>query len=1082
MQSVLETCTPRPEILAGTFNPEVFTASLSPVIEYYRHGSSGIDSIYTNAELFFKEATYPTQGMRQALSDVFRRIAGDTAASAIHRLETAFGGGKTHTLIACTHIARQGKKLLSVVKDLLDEQYLPEPGTVAVVGVAGEEIPVHQPKGSVLVPYTLWGEIAYQIGGEALYHEVEDEANSFAAPGKTYFNRVFGGRKVLIMLDELAQYAARLEAARTDGGAQLAAFLMTLHSYARNNPGVAIVLTLASASDAFGKQTEQLTKLVSDVRGEDINEDDALGLGEKAVKGIASVVARDAVQITPVQASEISAVFAKRLFVSINSRAARETAVEYTQMYRRNASSLPDEATTDNFQKRMTANYPFHPTLVDFLNMKLSSAENFQGTRGVLRVLSLAVRSLWQNRQAVPMIHTCHLDLRSDRVVNEILGRTGSSDLMFVLNADVGSVDTGSLEGGHSNAELADRRNPHPEGYPLYEYTWKTVFLHSLVGRAEGLNSRIFGLTEADALFSVAFPGLTPPHVLTALEEISESAYYLRYEQGKYYTNEEPTINSVLARIRRTLNARQIDELLEATARKIITGDTSLFHIEHDVSLPEHLPDGKGRLMLGVVALTADSIDIEAMVTTKGANKPREQQNLIFLLVPETVHVHGVSSEQPDLFEGYNSKGQELKQRIEGIARQVKAMRLLKDKPQNYGVNPHRLEDGDFKKRHSERENALVTAVSGIYTGLYYPSTAGYIVRQEIKTAGGESGAPFIELIREVLIDNGELLTANHIQKSDLLNLQKLFFESLHSLARDTVTLAKLQSNFCCNRSWPVLESPGVLEQIVRSGVQKDVWCIFRMEDESSIIPDEFYDQDKVIPIGVNLSEPGYTMITIQGAKQRGWTVPEKVNPIALQEQVVYTVADNGADYVQAVFDKHAAKYGPCSTQDLEEAVTNLVQDEQLYAYQGTPEQQEKPEPLYHGAEAALYTPQLNDVVITPVTVIERGWVHEKDRVFKLAGKEGAGKLLPLLRRLGSLYNRGAKSHIDFMDLFELELPEGGTLRIQLDNVPPGSMQALGEFFEVLDSVIEQGEDTEALLEIQEPDEDCLLIQELKKA
>ena len=151
------------------------------------------------------------------------------------------------------------------------------------------------------------------------------------------------------MLDELAQYAARLEAARTDGGAQLAAFLMTLHSYARNNPGVAIVLTLASSSDAFGKQTEQLTKLVIDVRGEDINEDDALGLGEKAVKGVASVVARDAVQITPVQASEISAVFAKRLFVSINSSTAQATAEEYTQMYRRNAASLPDEATTDNY-------------------------------------------------------------------------------------------------------------------------------------------------------------------------------------------------------------------------------------------------------------------------------------------------------------------------------------------------------------------------------------------------------------------------------------------------------------------------------------------------------------------------------------------------------------------------------------------------------------------------------------------------------------------------------------------------------------------------------------------------------------
>ncbi|MDD2511425.1 MAG: hypothetical protein PHG94_09920, partial [Syntrophomonas sp.] len=88
---------------------------------------------------------------------------------------------------------------------------------------------------------------------------------------------------------------------------------------------------------------------------------------------------------------------------------------------------------------------------------------------------------------------------RSDRVVNELLGRTGSSNLMFILNADVGSIDTQDLEGGRSNAQQADVRNPHPAGYPLYEYTWKTVFLHSLVGRNEGLNSNLFGISEAGA-------------------------------------------------------------------------------------------------------------------------------------------------------------------------------------------------------------------------------------------------------------------------------------------------------------------------------------------------------------------------------------------------------------------------------------------------------------------------------------------------------------------------------------------------------------------------------------------------------
>jgi hypothetical protein len=1073
VKSVRDTCKPRSEILAGTFNPEVFTASLSPIIEFYRTGRGIIDSIYTNAELFFREATYPTQGLRLTLTEVFGRIAGDMTVPAIHRLETAFGGGKTHTLIACTHIAYKGTDLRDVVQDILDPKLLPEPGSVAVVGVSGDEIPVHKPKGNMLVPYTLWGEIAYQIGGERLYREVEEEATSYAAPGKTYFERVLKDRKAIIMLDELAQYAARLEAARPDGASQLAAFLMGLHSYARNHPGIAIILTLASATDAFARQTELLAKLISQVRGEEVGEDDALGIGEKAVRGVASVVARDAVQITPVQAAEISSVLAKRLFSSVDRDAARETAEEYMRMYRRNANMLPDEAASEDFKNRMIANYPFHPTLVDFLNKKLASAENFQGTRGVLRVLALAIRSLWLKQQDVPMIHTCHLDLRSDRVVNEILGRTGSSDLLLVLNADVGSVDTGALEGGHSNAELADRRNPHPEGHPLYEYTWKTVFLHSLVGREEGIDSKIFGITESEALFSVSFPGLTPPQVRTALEEINESAFYLRCEQGKYFASEEPTINSILARIRRTLKADQVKGLLEATARKIINKGSDLFHIEHDVSLPEHLPDGKGRPVLGVVSLTAETVDVEAIVTTKGVNKPRQQQNLIFLLVPETVTVKDTNCQQ-ELFSS-QSRAQDARQRIEGIARQVLAMRVLIEKPQSYGVNPHRLEDEDFQKRYREREQALITAVSGLYTSLYYPSTAGHIIRKEIKTAGGEGGLPFIEQIRQVLISDGELLTSQNTTQADLLNLSKLFFE--HG---DTVTLEKLRENFACVRSWPVLENSGVFEQIIRAGVQKGVWCVFRMGAEDSVKPAEFYHRNNEIPMGINLAGAGYSLVTMQGANQRGWTEPRKVDSAKVREGVVYAVSQSGVATVKEVSRNLEDKYGEVPTQDFQEAVVALVKNGRLMAFRGTPDQKEKPD-LIQGAGAALYTPQPGDVLITPAKAAELGWVTANRRTFMLSGKEGAEKLLPLLRRLGAIYNRGARTTIDSMDLVDLELPEGGTIRIQLSGVTPGSMKALGELFEVLDGIVTKGEHTEGFLEIVDPDDDCPFIQELKK-
>jgi hypothetical protein len=97
--------------LQGTFNPEIFTPLLSAVLGFYAGKVSGLHAMYTDAKHFFGEATYPTDGLKMVVSEVFARIAGDNSVPAIHRMETAFGGGKTHALIACAHIGHRGDKL-----------------------------------------------------------------------------------------------------------------------------------------------------------------------------------------------------------------------------------------------------------------------------------------------------------------------------------------------------------------------------------------------------------------------------------------------------------------------------------------------------------------------------------------------------------------------------------------------------------------------------------------------------------------------------------------------------------------------------------------------------------------------------------------------------------------------------------------------------------------------------------------------------------------------------------------------------------------------------------------------------------
>jgi hypothetical protein len=1075
MPSILGACAPRKDILQGTFNPEIFTPLLSAVLGFYAGKASGLHAMYTDAKQFFAEATYPTDGLKMVVSEVFARIAGDNSVPAIHRLETAFGGGKTHALIACAHIGHKGTKLAGVCDHIIAKDLLPKPGDLCVVGVAGDEIPVHKAEGAKLMPYTLWGEIAQQTGGEALYSKLGETAISRAAPGKDYFDTVLGGRKVLIMLDELAQYAARLSAAHPGGGEQLAAFLMGLHGYARSNPGISVVLTLASAADAFANQTEILARLLSDVLGKEVSKDDALGIGQQAVGGVTSVVARDATAVVPVQASEISRVLAKRLFAQIDAAAAADTASAYMAMYQKSAAMLPDEASRPDFGERMAAHYPFHPTLIDFLNKKLATSENFQGTRGVLRVLALTVRNLWKKKTTTPMIHACHLDLRDARTVNEIIGRTGGGGLLPVLNADVGGADTGSLEGGRSNSEACDLRNPHPEGYPMHEYAWKTVFLHSLVGRELELGSNVFGLTEQDALFAVSFPGLTPPQVAEALKEIGNSAFYLRFNQGRYYASLDPSVNIALAKIRRTLPADEVDALLDAAARKVVKADIKTFNIVTDVALPEHIPDKAGKPTLALVSLKAEKVNIEECITTAGENRARLEQNVVLILVPESVTARTNRPGQEGLFGTGGSAIQEARKQIGEIGRTVLAMRRLKSKPQDYGIRPQKMEEDDFRKRFSEREQALSTAVTESYRSLWFPSASGVIVSKEIRTAGGEGGASVLEQIRKTLLEDGELVTAEHTTQAHLGNLHKLFFAK-----EDVISLSQVRDNFYRLRNWPMLESLDALHQVIRAGVSRGTWYLYRMGSKESTKPDEFFSREAgELPFDLDLNRD-YSLVTPEGAHKRGWVKAQGPEPAKVQEWVRTVAFEMPEQPVSKIAESVVAKFGEVPQPAIKEAVLKLVQGERLMAYKSMPMDGKKPD-LIHGASAALYIPAAGDMLITPAKAAEKGWLEKGGRGISLSGKEGAAAVFPLLRRIGSLYQRGGKTAIDELDLTDLSLPKGGRLRIVISDASADSLKQLGEFFEVVAGVTRMGETAEVYLEIKNPQENCPFVDELTK-
>lgn len=1082
MKSILEACTPRNDLLAGSFNPEIFTANLMQVIDHYRGETDVVENLYTDPAAFFSEGTYPTEGMRQVLRNLFGRLKGrDATYPAIQRLETAFGGGKTHTLIAATHLGFRGTDIAELAREIVDPSLLQAPGEITVVGIAGDRVAIHETQGARLIPYTLWGEMAFQVGGEALYQRIGAAATSFGSPGDEYFDLVFKGRKVLIMLDELAAYAARIEAARSGGRSSVATFLMSLFQYAKDHVGLAVVLTLASQKDAFARQTAMLLALIAEARGEQVARSEALDIARRADGEVRSVVARDATAVTPVRGQEISRVLSRRLFAHIDQTESERTADGYMELYRRTAALLPEQARQEGYRTRMIAHYPFHPTLIDFLTEKLATVETFQGTRGVLRVLALTVANLWRQHVAAPMIHACHLDLRDPRLADELISRTESAELLPIVTADIGGAESSDLKAQESNAALADRHNPHPEGFPLYEYSWKTVFLHSLAGFGEGLGSNVFGISQPEALFATTFPGMTPPQVETALEAIRSQAYYLRFSEteGRYYASTGVSINRVLADIRLALRGSpKVTQLLAETSRKIVKPGTLNFEVIPEVEIPESIPDKTGKPTLALIAMDSDPFRPEEFITQAGPNRPRQQQNLVFLLVPDTVQVIGEHHAGDDLLDNATTRALELGERLQGIATDVLARRLLKNDTAAYGLSEAALSDQTFNRDTKEREQALVTVVTQSYRHLWYPGQGGKIVRREISTAGGEGGRPVIESLREILLSDGELVTMDLASSlTTSASAAKLFFAG-----QDYQTLEILREGFACRRDWPVLEKSEVFDTLIRSGVRHGAWCLFRMGEGESAKPSEFYAREiEDIPFSVNLASQGWSLVTPQGAKQRGWTMADTPEPAQIRQWVLATVNQVGYGSVAEVATQVEHDHGRVPSQEIHKAVEDLVRAGHFFAHAPETNPDLHPNGLRGAQDWIMENVHAEYKVVTKAEAGKRGWVATKSEAMQWSGIEARQKVLPRLKNLAQIYKTGGKSNIDYLEVSRLKLPHGGFLNIHLENLRPEDIRALDELFDLTLSLASPTPETETQLVINTPLPDCKLIATITK-
>jgi len=513
LRSIFETCIPRDEVLGGNLSEDVFAAKLKQVVD----GNAPL--VYQDPNTFFVN-TFPTNGLKTLISEVFGRLTGVDTGSPVIRLETSFGGGKTHDEIAIWHIARNGR-LISGLDRFVDDITIIPDRPIQVAAIACQDLdPVngvlHEESG--IRVHTLWGEIAYQIGGVEGYSLLRGSDEQKVSPGTVVIDKLTNKEPTVIILDEIAQYLRRAKAiavGNSDLSEQVVAFLFTLMDLTAACNNIVFVYTLASISDTFGAETNDLREALQ-------------------------TSARQERVLSPSTDIEIYNIVKQRIFKSIDEKIAKSAAQEYLQTYRASRINLPDSCKDANHAQILQSSYPFSPELFDLLTKKVASIQNFQRTRGALRLLAMVVRYLWQDPNAwIPMIHPHHIPIGIDEgVTGEFTSRLQRPLMRNPIQADIFNA-----EGKPAHAQVHDRQWEAAGKPPFATWVARTIFLHSInQGTAAGIR-------RAELNVALLMPQVEISYIDPVLDRLTSVAWYLDIDPITTIARfkEEPSINKIIA-------------------------------------------------------------------------------------------------------------------------------------------------------------------------------------------------------------------------------------------------------------------------------------------------------------------------------------------------------------------------------------------------------------------------------------------------------------------------------------------------------------------------------------------------------
>lgn len=508
LKSWREVVSPHPDVASGRYLQAEFAADLSQVI------AGTAESEYQDPIEFFNR-TYLTEGLERMLITGIKRLTAQ-GGDPVVQLQTSFGGGKTHSMLALYHLA-SGKARLDGIAggDRLAAKIgnvdLPEAQRAVLVGTALD--PSRPREYADATTHTLWGELAYQLGGAEGYSLVESADQKGVSPNSnTIYELLELCGPCLIMIDEFIAYARNIygvDDLPSGSFDSVMTFMQALTEGVRRSADSMLLVSLPESNIEVGGEA-----------------------GQKALDILAHIVGRIESVWKPVTATESFEIVRRRLFASEIDYAARDAVLTaYSNMYRNAAGEFPSGVAERDYYERMRSAYPIHPELFDRLYQDWSTLERFQRTRGVLRLMAAVIHQLWMRNDPSLLIMPGTVPLAASAVRNELL-RYLPDTWTAVFDKDV--------DGHESIPNAIDGDVPALGRYAAARRVARTIFIGSAPSVA---GQQVRGLEEVRIRLGCSQPGETTALFGDALRRMTSQLTYLYSDGSRYWYDTRPTVN-----------------------------------------------------------------------------------------------------------------------------------------------------------------------------------------------------------------------------------------------------------------------------------------------------------------------------------------------------------------------------------------------------------------------------------------------------------------------------------------------------------------------------------------------------------